>query len=110
MRMSGSNGTTCLDDLILKVIKEVLIDVFGEKAFRVMINFFEKSYRAKWEEIPKRTYLFEDFLHKVLGEGSTILEELILQNIYSTLRMSFKRKKGYTFSRYIEDLRMRWKM
>jgi len=96
---------TCVDDLLLETIGDVLKQVFGENAAKIMLQNVKKDYSLKLEEIPKRAQVFSDALRNILGSGGVIIEDLILETLYSKLELEFKWKKGYTFSDYIKELR-----
>jgi len=95
----------CVDDLLLETIGDVLRQVFGENSAKIILRNMKKSYSLKWEEIPKRAQVFSDALRNLLGSGGVIIEDLILETLYSKLELKFEWKKGYRFSDYIKELR-----
>ena len=106
--VSEKVSLTCVDDLLLETIGDVLKQVFGENSAKILLRHVKKSYSLKWEEIPKRAQVFSDALRNILGQGGVIIEDLILETLYSKLELEFKWKKGYGFSDYIKELRSRF--
>jgi len=96
---------TCVDDLLLETIGDVLRQVFGENSAKIILRNMKKSHSLKWEEIPKRAQVFSDALRNLLGSGGVIIEDLVLETLYSKLELKFEWKKGYGFSDYIRELR-----
>ena len=99
---------TCVDGLLLETIGDVLRQVFGENSAKILLRHVKKSSSLKWEEIPKRAQVFSDALRNILGSGGVIIEDLILETLYSKLELEFKWKKGYRFSDYIKELRSKF--
>jgi len=94
-----------IDDLIKKTIEDVLSDVFGEKVFKSMLHFMETTYSFKWENVSRFSEIFDNALRDIFGEGSTIIEGLILRKLYFQLKLELKWRKNYKFSDYIKELR-----
>jgi len=104
---SEEDPLTRVDGLLLETIGDVLKQVFGENSAKILLRHVKKS-SLKWEEIPKRAQVFSDALRNILGQGGVIIEDLILETLYSKLELEFKWKKGYGFSDYIKELRSRF--
>jgi len=106
---SEEDPLICVDDLLLEIIDDVLKQVFGKTSAKIILRNAKKSYSLKWEEIPKRVQVFSDALRNILGSsGGVIIEDLILETLYSKLDLEFEWKKGYRFSDYIKELRSRF--
>ena len=97
--------TGSLDDLVLSVAVETMKQVFKEAGVKVIYDFLENQCHLKREDIPKKTEVFSADLEKLLGSGATVIEKMILRNLYHKLELRFKEKKGYKFSDYIKELR-----
>jgi len=97
------------DGLILKTVEEVLINVFGKKTFNKMLLIIERDYALKWKEIPKRSKEFSLALRQILGTGSMIIEDLIVENLYNSVGLEIVRKKNLSFSEYISRFASRSK-
>jgi len=107
--VSEEVSLTCVDGLLLETIGDVLKQVFGKSSAKVLLRHMKKSYSLNWEEIPKRAQVFADALRNILGSsGGVIIEDLILETLYSKLELEFKWKKGYGFSDYVKELRSRF--
>ena len=92
------------DDLILKTIQDILTEVFGEKSFRKMRQTMKQSYSLEWYEVPLKSDVFSSALRRILGSGSVIIEDLIIENLYSNLGLELRWKKGFSFPDYIAQL------
>ena len=94
-----------LDDLLLETINDILLDIFRNKSLHNMMLVMDEVYSLKWDEIPEKTETFELALQNILRRGHVIIEDLILENLYPKLGVSFQFKSGYNFSDYMEDLK-----
>jgi len=94
--MSETQGSQ--DGLILKTIEEVLISIFGQKTFNKMLVIMKRNYALEWSEIPRRSKEFSFALREILGTGSMIIEDLIVENLYNSLGLEIVRKKNLSFS------------
>ena len=94
-----------LDDLILNTIEKILLDIFGKKSLNSILLIMKKNYSLEWKDIPDRVDVFSKALHKIFGKGSVIIENQIIENLYLKLDLTFKWKKGYKFTNYINELR-----
>jgi len=92
------------DDLILKIVKEILTNIFGERTFNKILQIMERDYNLHWREIPRRSKEFSFALRQILGTGSMIIEDLIVETLYSTVGLEILQKKGLSFSDYISRL------
>lgn len=93
-----------LDDLLLKVVEETMKHVFKEKGAEVIYVFIENNSHLKLGEIAEKPEVFSAGLERLLGSGATVIEKLILKNLFSKLGLKFEEKKGYQFSDYIKEL------
>ena len=89
------------DGFILKTIEEVLISIFGKKTFNKMLLIMKRNYALEWNDIPRKSKEFSFALHQILGTGSMIIEDLIVENLYNSLGLEIVRKKNLSFSDYI---------
>jgi len=92
------------EGLILKTIEEVLINIFGKKTFNKILFIMKSNYALEWKEIPKRSKDFSVALHQILGTGSIIVEDLIIESLYNNLGMELPQRKDASFSDYIDHL------
>jgi hypothetical protein len=92
------------DELILKTIQGVLLEVFGEKSVRKIRHILKENYSLEWQDVPEKSEAFSSALKEILGRGAAIIEDLIVENLYSSLGKELLWRKDYSFSDYISDL------
>jgi len=46
-------------------------------------------------------------LEMLMVSAAAVIEKMILENLYSKLRLEFEEKEGYGFSDYLKELRER---
>ena len=71
-----------------------------ETTFKII----KERYGLEVKDIPKRPQVFSKALLSLFGEGAEIIEDLILEKLYSDYKMDLKWKDSYKFSNYIDDL------
>jgi len=87
----------------METINEVIRNVFeGETAEIILQCLKEKENDPK--KIEERVQTFTDALPKILGVGAIIIEDLILETLYSKYGLELVRKKDYTFTYYVNEL------
>jgi len=99
--------TGSVDNLLLSVVDETMKHVFKEKGAEAIYAFIENNSHLKFGEIAEKPEVFSAGLERLLGSGATVIEKLILKNLYSKLGLKFEEKKGYQFSDYVKELRRR---
>lgn len=105
LELEEKKADLILNDLILNIIENILLDIFGKKSLNNILLIMKKNYSLEWKDIPNRIGVFVEALHKIFGKGSVIIENLIIENLYLKLDLIFKWKRGYKFSDYINELR-----
>ena len=90
--------------LILKTIEEIMINVFGKETFSKILLTLKRNYNLEWKEIPRRSKEFCLALQQILGSGSMIIEDLIVESLYDNLGVKLTRKKNSSFADYISEL------
>jgi len=85
----------------VETIDEVVRNVFDDKTAHIILKSFKDSSSEKLDE---RLQIFTDTLSKILGVGSIIIQDLILESLYSKFGLELQRKKDYTFEEYILEL------
>jgi len=94
-----------LDDLLFEVIDETMKEVFKEEGAKAIYNYLANNSHLKLEEIAEKPEVFSAGLERLLGSGASVIENLILKNLYRKLGLKFEEKKGYEFSDYIRELK-----
>lgn len=92
------------DDVVIQTIDEVVRNVFEDEIAETIFGYSIKGGSKKMNE---KVQAFADSLPKILGTGSVIIEDLILEALYSRLGFEIKWKKDYRFPDYISELRKR---
>ncbi len=101
-RRSIMQKTINFDDILVKTIREVLENVFDNRTALTLLQFIGENDKGK---LDTRVQCFSDSLHKILGNGATIIEDLILENLFSKLNAELKWRKDYAFADYLRLLR-----
>lgn len=97
--------SSSFDNTLLTTINELLTEIFSEDSVREIYRTMEKVYSLKKEEIPRRIQLFERSLKEIIGTGHSIIEDLLLENLYSKNGLNYVYKKEYELSDYIIELK-----
>lgn len=100
-----SEGKHDYREATLETIKTILLEIFGQDQFLNMIKVMEDSYSLNWEEIPEKPGVFSEALKGLLGKGSMIIEDLIVENLYISYGLEFEYKKTYSFNDYLFELK-----
>jgi len=98
-------GTGRLDYLLLSAVDEAVNHVFKEAGAEVIYSFIENKCHLKLEDIAEKPEDFSAGLERLLGSAASVIEKLILENLYGKLELKFVEKEGYGFSDYIKELR-----
>jgi hypothetical protein len=94
-----------LNNVLLEAIDETLKEVFKEIGANVIYNFLENSYHLNSEEIAEKSEIFANGLDSLLGSGASVVEKLILENLYHKLELEYEEKESLEFSNCIKKLR-----
>ena len=89
---------------VLDIIKTVLIQIFEDESMEATFRVLKERYGLEVEDIPKRPQVFSQALLSLFGKGAAIIEDLILEKLYSDFKVDLQWKESYKFSDYIEDL------
>jgi ribonuclease HII len=94
-----------LDDLLSSAVDETLKQVFKEAGAQVIYNFIENKCHLKRKEIAEKPEDFSADLKKLMVSAASMIEKMILENLYSKLELKFVEKEGYGFSDYLKELK-----
>jgi hypothetical protein len=94
-------------DLLPNMVEETLEQVFEEDGAKIICDYVKNKCHLKREEIAEKPEVFSSGLRRLLGSGASVIEILILKNLYCMIGLTFVEKKGYEFSDYIKELRKR---
>lgn len=98
------------DAQIQKTVQNVMLDVFGEKTLNKIHQILKESYYLEWQDIPEKSEAFSSALKEILGKGALIIEDLIVENLYSSYGKELQWRKDFSFSDYILSLSMNSKL
>ena len=91
------------EDTVKQTIKEIIKNVFEEdEVVESLFRYFHKTNSNMKDE---NTQILTDALPKILGSGSVIIEDLIIETLYSKYNLDIVWKKDYSFTDYIIELR-----
>lgn len=90
----SESGAAHYNRTFLKILRDALEEVFGRQAAGVLLKHIEQYYNLKWEETPENPEVFAEALNKVLGESSSVLENVIIQRLRAELNL----KEGKSFT------------
>jgi LytS/YehU family sensor histidine kinase len=93
-----------LEAKVLDTVKVVLIQIFEEQSADQVFQILKEQYGLEGGEILKKSHVLSQVFLNLFGKGAMIIEDLILEKIYTELKIPYKWKENYTFSNYIEDL------
>lgn len=79
------------EDIVVKMVEEGL-DVLGENVGRVILHHLEISYSLKRNQIAGRPDLFVKALGDVFGEGSLIIERILVETISQKMGIPLGKK------------------
>ena len=91
------------EDNVKQTIKEIIRNVFEDD--EVVESIFQYFTKTSTNVIDENAQIMTDALPKVLGSGSIIIEDLILETLYSKYNLDIVWKKDYRFADYLTDLR-----
>jgi len=92
------------NDALAEAIGEVIRNVFGDETAENILKYFDASSSRNLGE---RLRIFEDALRRILGVGSTVIEDLILETLHSKFGPQLGPGKGCGFAECIMELKAR---
>jgi len=91
-----------LEKLILETVNEVIRNVFDDEIADMLLSYLNEYNHLSIDE---RLRLFDETLPKILGSGAVIIEDLILETLYSKIGIKLKRREK-NFVESVNDLRL----
>ena len=94
------------DKLLLGSIDDALGSL-GESAKQSVYHHIERNYKVPRNEIPANLQQFQEGLEKIFGIGATLIEILIMKNLYAKIGHSFNMEKNQQleFIKYVNVAR-----
>lgn len=90
------------NDTVMETIEEVMREVLKDDKAEIIIQYLDESSSKMLDE---RIEIFADALPKILNVGHVIIEDLILETLYSKYELDLVWKSDYKFTDYIMELR-----
>lgn len=87
---------------VLNAIRKSLSEILG-KSTATAVDFYVDPSIAIADIVR-----YTDLLKKFFGEGSKILEERIVQELYAKLGLEFQKKEGYRLSDYVLEAKNKY--
>lgn len=75
--------------------------VLGESPRDSLLQFLQKNYGLRREDIAKKPEVFSQALEKIFGRGGSVLEAIVIKKLYEKLGTPFQRRTGASFSQYL---------
>ncbi len=72
------------EDKISRIVDRVLRQVFGKEATHLIYRFLEKNYGIGQDQITQKIDVFAKGLEEFLNSGACVIEQKILEDIYSS--------------------------
>ena len=93
-----------IDDVVIQTIYEIVRNIFEDDTAKTI---FQYSRETGPESTNERVKAFADSLPKILGAGSVIIEDLVLETLYSKFGLELEWRKNYRFTDYVVELKNR---
>ena len=100
------------DEMLTESINEVLKEMLGKKGAKAIYYFAEKGYGITRNELSKDVQKFQALLNDLFKVGSVLLEQKIMEKIYSKVRvynknitLDYKNFDELDFINYIHSLK-----
>lgn len=90
-------------DTVRQTIEEIIRNVFEDDETAETI--FQYLNKISTNAPDNDAQIFTDALPKIFGSGSIIIEDLILETLYSKYELDIVWKKDYTFADYVMELK-----
>jgi len=94
-----------LDNLLLDAVDETLRHIFKEEGANVIFHYLENKCHLNLRRIAEEPEDFSAGLERILTSAGSVIEKIILKNLYSKLELKFEEKEGYKFSDYVKELK-----
>lgn len=88
------------DEKLLEAVDHALLS-FGESPRKAIYYHLDKNFKIQKEDIPEETDKFTTALDALFGSGATVIEKLIVKDLYQRLNLSFEEKNSFEIADYI---------
>ncbi|MBS7648241.1 MAG: hypothetical protein QXK89_09250 [Candidatus Bathyarchaeia archaeon] len=94
-----------VNEVISGVAKEVMLSIFGRRGLESIIKVMKGKYGLDLDDIPEKPHTFSEALREIIGIGSVIIEDLIIENLYIKVGLELRLRKNYNFPDYINEVK-----
>lgn len=91
--------------IISEVVEEVMLSIFGKREFERILRVMMEKYNLDLDGIPSNPQVFSEALREIIGVGSIIVEDLIVENLYTKVGLELPWRKNYRFTDYINYIK-----
>jgi hypothetical protein len=99
------NVVFTFDELLAKVVDEVLKSIFTERCAFSVWTYLEMTFSIEPRDVARKPETFSAGLKSLFGPAAQDLEKLIMARLCQILGVKLEWKEGYKFSDYIRMLR-----
>jgi len=90
----------CFEESLLETINEIIQEIFDKDVSKTIFDYLNKE-----SIIDAKIETFSEILPKIVGIGYTIIEDLILETLYSKYGIKLEQKEGNMFPDYVRALK-----
>ncbi|MEM3551660.1 MAG: hypothetical protein QXV01_11290 [Candidatus Bathyarchaeia archaeon] len=90
--------------VLIDVVDEALQTILGESGKEVVYYYLKNSYTLRKEDIPENPELFTEFLNKLFGAGTKIIENTILKNLCLKLGIKYNEAKNAKLTDLLREI------
>ncbi len=88
------------DKTLLEAVDHALLS-FGESPSKAIYYHLDKRFKIQKEDIPEEADKFASALTAIFGSGATVIERLIIKDLYQRLNLNFEEKSSFEIADYI---------
>ena len=100
-------STSTKEDKIIKIIDCVLKHVFGEESTLLIYKYLERNYSLRQDEFSEKIDVFAKGLEAFLSSGAYLIENKILEGVYSSYGLLRRTELEGTLEEYYFASRVR---
>ncbi|MCX8153457.1 MAG: NitrOD5 domain-containing protein [Candidatus Bathyarchaeota archaeon] len=85
---------------------DAALEPLGPAVARIIYTYMERSLEIKKQEIPNRPEDFTKTIEQIFGEGATLIEIRIMEELHKRFQdfVHFPKKRKLDFTDYLNDL------
>jgi hypothetical protein len=90
------------DKIFEETIDEILRNVFEDQTSKIIMEYLEKNSAGK--NTFDKANILSEVLPKILGVGSSIIEDLTVETLYTRYGETLEKRNNLAFADYIINL------